>query len=109
MESDRLANPVFREFYSERDVVYEERRMRVESTPTGKLDEQFNAMFWQSSPYSWPVIGWPSVLEGIPRKEALDFFSVHYAPNNLTAALVGDVDPKHAKNFKKVKKTPKMH
>ncbi|MBG98766.1 MAG: peptidase M16 [Solibacterales bacterium] len=99
MESDRLANPVFREFYSERDVVYEERRMRVDSTPTGKLDEQFNAMFWQSSPYSWPVIGWPSDLEGITRKEALDFFSVHYAPNNLTAVLVGDFDPKHAKIF----------
>jgi predicted Zn-dependent peptidase len=73
--------------------------MRVDSTPTGKLDEQFNAMFWQSSPYSWPVIGWPSDLEGITRKEALDFFSVHYAPNNLTAALVGDFDPKHAKIF----------
>ena len=55
MESDRLYNPVFREFYSERDVVREERRLRVESTPTGKFEEQFNALFWGSSPYSWPV------------------------------------------------------
>ncbi len=96
MESDRLVNPVFREFYSERDVVHEERRLRVDSTPTGKLDEQFDAMFWQSSPYSWPIIGWPSDLEGITREEALDFFSVYYAPNNLTAALVGDFEPDEA-------------
>ena len=67
MESDRLSNPVFREFYSERDVVHEERRMRVDSTPTGKLDEQFDTLFWQSSPYQWPVIGWPSDLEGVTR------------------------------------------
>jgi predicted Zn-dependent peptidase len=96
MESDRLASPVFREFYSERDVVHEERRMRVDSTPTGNLDEQFDAMFWQSSPYSWPIIGWPSDLEGITREEALDFFSVYYSPNNLTATLVGDFDVKEA-------------
>lgn len=96
MESDRLNNPVFREFYSERDVVHEERRMRVDSTPTGLLDEQFNAMFWESSPYSWPVIGWPSDLYGITRGEALDFFDVYYAPNNLAAALVGDFDPDQA-------------
>ncbi len=92
MESDRLANPVFREFYSERDVVHEERRLRVDSTPTGKLDEQFDAMFWQSSPYSWPVIGWPSDLNAITRAEALEYFSLYYAPNNLVAALVGDFD-----------------
>ena len=55
MESDRLQNSVFREFFSERDVVHEERRMRTESTPTGIFQEQFNSMFWQASPYSWPV------------------------------------------------------
>ena len=93
MESDRLAHPVFREFYSERDVVREERRMRTESTPTGRLDEQFNALFWQSSPYHWPVLGWPSDLDAITREEALSFFSTYYAPNNLTVALVGDFDP----------------
>jgi len=96
MESDRLDNPVFREFYSERDVVHEERRLRVDSTPTGLLDEQFNAMFWESSPYGWPVIGWPSDLYGLTRPEALDFFDVYYAPNNLAAALVGDFDPDEA-------------
>ena len=96
MESDRLANAVFREFYAERNVVHEERRLRTDSTPIGKFQEQFEAMFWQSSPYGWPVVGWPSDLEGITREEALTFFDTYYAPNNLAAALVGDFDPDEA-------------
>ena len=68
LESDRLSSPVFREFYSERDVVAEERRMRYDSTPTGRQLGQFDAMFWKSSPYGWPVIGWTSDLEAITRK-----------------------------------------
>ncbi len=96
LESDRLLNPVFREFYAERDVVHEERRLRIDSTPIGKLQEQFDAMFWKSSPYSWPVIGWPSDIEGVTREEALTFFDVYYAPNNLAATLVGDFDPDEA-------------
>ena len=96
MESDRLANPVFREFYAERSVVHEERRLRTDSTPIGKFEEQFNSLFWQSSPYATPIIGWPSDLEGITRDEALGFFDVYYAPNNLAAALVGDFDPDEA-------------
>ena len=112
LESDRLANPVFREFYTERDVVHEERRRSTDSTPTGKLDEQFNAMFWASSPYSWPIVGWPSDLDGITREEALAFFDVYYAPNNLSAALVGDFDPEEAialarKYFGRLKRGPK--
>ena len=97
MESDRLLNPVFREFYAEREVVHEERRLRTDSTPTGRFQEQFDALFWQSSPYSWPVVGWPSDLEGITREEALTFFDLYYAPNNLAAALVGDFDSDEAK------------
>ena len=72
MESDRLLNPVFREFYSERDVVREERRLAVESRPTGKFEEEFESMFWQSSPYSHPVVGWPSDVESITRAQAED-------------------------------------
>src|SRR5437867_1346884 len=92
MESDRLSNPVFREFYSERDVVREERRLRTESTPTGKFQEQFESMFWQSSPYSWPVVGWPSDLDGITREEAKAYFDTNYAPNNISACLVVDFE-----------------
>ena len=97
MESDRLSNPVFREFYSERDVVHEERRMRTDSTPTGRFTEQFNALFWKSSPYGWPVVGWPSDLEAISREDAQAYFGLNYAPNNLTACLVGDFEPARAK------------
>jgi len=92
LESDRLLNPVFREFYSERDVVYEERRLRVESTPTGKYDEQFESLFWQSSPYTWPVIGWPSDLRAITKEQADEYFATYYAPNNCTVVMVGDLD-----------------
>jgi len=92
LESDRLMNPVFREFYSERDVVYEERRMRTESTPLGKYDEAFNALFWEASPYKWPVIGWPSDVSSITKAQADAYFGAYYAPNNLTGVLVGDFD-----------------
>jgi predicted Zn-dependent peptidase len=112
MESDRLLNPVFREFYSERDVVHEERRMRTDSTPTGKFEEEFDALFWTSSPYSWPVIGWPSDLNGITREEAQSYFAVNYAPNNVSACLVGDFDPAKAKAladryFGRLKRSPR--
>ena len=96
MESDRLSNPVFREFYSEREVVAEERRMRIDSTPTGRYVQQFDNMFWKSSPYGWPVIGWTSDLEAITREDAMSYFGQYYAPNNLTACLVGDFDPAQA-------------
>ncbi len=96
MESERLLNPVFREFYSERDVVREERRMRVESDPIAKFEEQFSSMFWMSIPYHHPVVGWPSDVESISRKQADEFFATYYAPNNITAALVGDFDPAEA-------------
>ncbi len=93
MESDRLLNGVRREFYSERDVVHEERRLRTESTPTGKFDELFNAMFWESHPYRNPVIGWPSDLRMLSARQADEFYRTYYAPNNLTAAIVGNFDP----------------
>lgn len=96
MESERLLNPVFREFYSERDVVREERRMRVESNPTAKYEEQFDFMFWGSLPYHHPVVGWPSDVESIGRASANEFFATYYAPNNITAALVGDFSSEEA-------------
>jgi predicted Zn-dependent peptidase len=95
LESDRLMNPVFREFYSERDVVREERRLRIESTPTGKYDETFESLFYTSHPYGWPVIGWPSDVENITREQANEFFDVYYGANNLTFVFVGDIDRDH--------------
>jgi predicted Zn-dependent peptidase len=96
MESERLLNAVFREFYTERDVVREERRMRTESDPVAKFEEQFDFMFWGSLPYHHPVVGWPSDVESISRAQAEKFFATYYAPNNITAALVGDFDPEQA-------------
>ncbi|MFQ5766401.1 MAG: M16 family metallopeptidase [Acidobacteriota bacterium] len=99
MESDRLLHPVFREFYSERDVVYEERRLRTESSPTGEFDELFEAMFWESHPYSWPVVGWPSDLEVITKRQADDYFRLYYSPGNITAILVGNLDPQEVRTL----------
>lgn len=92
LESDRMANGVMREFYVERDNVREERRLRVESTPTGKFAEAFEAMFWQSHPYGIPVIGWPSEVESITRQDVRDFYKIYYTPNNVRVVLVGDFD-----------------
>jgi predicted Zn-dependent peptidase len=99
MESDRLHDSVFREFYSERDVVHEERRLRTDSTPTGKFEEQFDSMFWASSGYSWPVIGWPSDLNSYTFEQAQDYWNIYYRPGNLVGILVGDFDPVRAKQL----------
>jgi len=93
MESERLLHPVFREFYAERDVVFEERRMRTESTPTGKFQESLNSMFWESHPYHWPVVGWPSDIPAISKAQADEFYATYYAPQNITLVLVGDFQP----------------
>jgi predicted Zn-dependent peptidase len=77
-------------------VVFEERRMRTESTPTGRLEEAFDEMFWHGHPYTWPVVGYPSDIPAITKAQADEYFSLFYAPNNLTAILVGDFDPKEA-------------
>ncbi|MEI8070962.1 MAG: pitrilysin family protein [Planctomycetota bacterium] len=97
MESDRLHDSVFREFYSERDVVHEERRLRTDSTPTGRFQEQFDTMFWASCGYSWPVIGWPSDLNSYTFDQAQDYWNTYYRPENLVGIVVGDFDPAPAK------------
>lgn len=99
MESERLFNPVFREFYSERDVVFEERRMRTESTPLGRFTEAFESMVWTSHPYQWPVVGWPSDIPAISQLEADTFFETFYAPQNITLVLVGDLKADAAMTF----------
>jgi predicted Zn-dependent peptidase len=90
MESERILQPIFREFYAERDVVFEERRMRTDSQPLGRLNESFWAMFWESHPYSWPTVGWPSDIPAITKQQADEFYATYYAPENITLILVGD-------------------
>ena len=92
LESARFLSPVFREFYRERDVILEERRLRVESYPVGNLIEDFLSVAYKAHPYGRSSIGWRSDLEHMTRAEAEEFFETFYTPPNLTAVIVGDVD-----------------
>lgn len=94
MESDRFQNPVLREFYRERDVVMEERRMNYESRPSGKLWENFNTHAFVAHPYHNEGIGWMSDLKRITAQDARDFFKANYGPASAVIAIVGDVDAK---------------
>ena len=93
IESDRFANPVMREFYKERNVVTEERRMRTDSDPTGRLIEQFLGTAFAANPYHRPTIGYASDLQAFSATDAENFFHRYYLPSNMVIALVGDLDP----------------
>ena len=92
-ESARIAHPVFREFYSERDVVMEERRRSYDTDPDGALYTALIATAYAAHPYRWSAIGWQSDLERLERKEVRRYFEEHYAPNHLTMVVVGNLDP----------------
>lgn len=92
LESERFLHPVFREFYKERDVVQEERRMRTENQPIGRLIEQTVATAFQAHAYHHPNVGYMSDLESFTATDAEAFFRIHYVPSNLVTAIVGDVD-----------------
>ncbi len=90
VESERFLHPVFREFYQERDVVQEERRMN-DSQPMGRLFEQFQVAAFEAHPYQQPIIGHMSDLESFTMTDAEQFFQTYYAPSNLITVLVGDI------------------
>ena len=94
IESDRMANPVFREFYKERGVVMEERRLRNEDSPTGLLIETFTSAAFRAHGYGVPTIGWGSDILSLTPSETEAFFKTYYGPNRATIALVGDFNPK---------------
>lgn len=94
LESERFLHPVFREFYEERDVVMEERRMRTESRPVGRLFEQFVVTAFTAHPYHHPVIGYASDIQSYTMTDAKKFFETYYIPSNMVTAIVGDIDPK---------------
>ncbi len=93
MESDRLTSPVFREFYKENEVVQEERRMRYESTASGRLMDEFLSAAYKDHPYGHGIIGTPSDLKTFTRGDGIEFRGTYYIANNMTVAVVGDVDP----------------
>ena len=93
IETERIINPVMRQFYKERDVVMEERRMRYEDSPGGKLYEQMLATAYTQHPYRYPVIGYESDLRGLTATMITEFHKQYYSAENLVVAVVGDVDP----------------
>ena len=91
LESERAKRPIMREFYTERDVVNEERRMRTDSRPVGRMLEQLLAAAFTAHPYGRPVVGWPSDLNTWSATDALKFWETYYTPANMATAIVGDV------------------
>lgn len=94
IESDRMQNPVLREFYSERAVVMEERRRSTDADPESKLWETFVASSFLAHPYGQPTIGWMSDIENLTRTKAERFFHAYYGPHTAIVAIVGDINPK---------------
>jgi predicted Zn-dependent peptidase len=112
LESGRLADVVPREFYKERDVVYEERRMRTDSNPIGRMLEQFQAAAYTAHNYRRSTIGWPSEVGQITATEAMEFHKKYYVGANIVVAVVGDVKASEAlpmleKYFSKIPAGPK--
>lgn len=98
LEADRLRNLAFdpKVIESERSVVYSERRLRVEDSLVGRLQEQVQATAYLAHPYGIPTIGWPSDIQSWRIEDLKRFFATNYAPNNCTLVLVGDIEPKSA-------------
>lgn len=99
LESQRFLKPVFREFYKERDVVMEERRMRVESSPQGQLMEMLLATSFAAHPYRNMPGGWASDIENLRVGEAEAFYKKYYVPANITIGIAGDVNPVEVKRY----------
>jgi predicted Zn-dependent peptidase len=91
LESERFLHPVMREFYKERNVVIEERRLRTDSNPTGRLLEQFTAEAFEAHPYHRPTVGWMADLNSFSATDAQAFFDKYYVPSNMVVAVAGDV------------------
>ncbi len=102
LESDRFQNPVFREFYEEKDVVREERRMGVDSDPFGRLREEFGSIAFAAHPYGRSLIGWPSDITATTIQDTQSFFETYYTNNNFTFAIVGDVDPEQMREYAEI-------
>jgi len=112
LESDRMLSAYFREFYSEKDVIMEERRLS-ENRPGFFFSEQVNAAFYAASPYHWGVIGWMDDLRKATKADLIDFHNRYYVPNNAVAIYVGDFDPQNIiqmaeKYFGRIPKGPNV-
>jgi predicted Zn-dependent peptidase len=103
LESERFLDPVIRrEFYKEKNVILEERRMRVENSPIGLMLEKFIDTAYKVHPYRRPVIGYDQDIRNLTPEDVQKFFDTHYVPSNLTIAIVGDVNPAEVKKLAQV-------
>ncbi|MCB0317254.1 MAG: insulinase family protein [Bdellovibrionales bacterium] len=96
MESERLLNPIMRQYYKERDVVMEERRMRYDDDPEGSLYEQLLATAYLTHPYRNPVIGFPEDISGVTANQTAEFHKKYYVPERIVVSVVGDIVPENA-------------
>lgn len=99
LESERFLEPVFREFYKEQQVILEERRLRTDNSPIGRTIEAFLDKAFVEHPYKRPVIGYDEDIRNLTREDVEQFFATYYPPNNLTVAIVGDVQPERVKEL----------
>ncbi|MCL2924077.1 MAG: insulinase family protein [Trichodesmium sp. MAG_R04] len=102
LESERFLEPVFREFYKEKQVILEERRSRTENSPVAKMLEEFLSKAFLVHPYGRPIIGYSEEIQNLTRENIQDFFDTYYVPNNLTVGIVGDVNPQEVKKLAKI-------
>ena len=104
MEADRMVNLRLtdKEVTTERDVILEERRSRIENNPSSILSEQMNAALYLAHPYGSPVIGWHHEIQKLNRKDALSFYKEYYAPNNAILVVAGDVTLQDVKKLAEV-------
>jgi predicted Zn-dependent peptidase len=99
IESERFKDLVFREFYSERDVIAEERRMGIDNTPDGLLRDEFSNIAYVLHPYRHTVVGYMEDIQSYTKAKAVNFFKTFYIPNNMVAAVVGDVKLEEVKRL----------
>lgn len=102
LESERFLDPVFREFYKEKEVILEERRLRTDNSPIGQMIEAFLEKAFTVHPYHRPVIGYTQDIRNLTRQDVQQFFDKHYVPSKLTVAVVGDVNPAEVKQLAQV-------
>lgn len=114
-EADRMRNLILTDdvIKTERDVILEERRMRIDNNPEAVLDEEVDATLWQNQPYRIPVIGWMQEMEQLNRTDATAFYDKYYRPNNAVLIVAGDVEPEAVKalaekTFGKVARGPDL-
>ncbi|MCM0589468.2 MAG: pitrilysin family protein [Gloeotrichia echinulata IR180] len=102
LESERFLDPVFREFYKEKDVILEERRLRVENSPIGQMVEKFLDAAYKTHAYRRPVIGYDEDIRNLTPEDVKQFFDTYYVASNLTIAVVGDVNPNQVKKLAQI-------